>query len=390
MLTIAAIGCWFKNDMYSQHLGNITNALDKADDINMRIITSNCCCFSSAHRYGITRDELLTQDCVAIMTPYAPLEPSQLLGKFKYLIVKNLRINWIMETVRGMQFYWRARKCDILHFDQVLKSFGTLSFLTLLFLSRFAGKMVIVTIHELDPLQEKHKGLNRYYSRANKIIVFSHVFRDMLIGIGFDAEKIKTVPFCVNIEPPMGLPRDQFIFFGGHNLLKGKGYETLLDAIDIIRSRGQHIKVFIYTGMCNGLVEGKEKVDERGLNNFVRWSDFILGIDLAKEYQRSIACLVPYTSGSGRHPVTYAMANATPVIATNKIDLPEYLGEFGIYIKENTPKELADRMEYLMNNPHVVGSLGKELRKRAEDRYNKDVVGNELIKMYKEIYKEEL
>lgn len=250
-------------------------------------------------------------------------------------------------------------------------------------MSRKAGKKVIVTIHELDPLQEKHRGLNRYYSQANKIIVFSHVFRDMLIGLGISAEKIKTVPFCVPLEAPMGLPRDQFIFFGGHNLLKGKGYNTLLDAMEIIRSRGQNISVFIYTGMCNGLIGGKEKVDDRGLNNFIRWSDFISGIDLAKEYQRSIACLIPYTSGSSRHPVTYAMANATPVISTNKIDLPEYLGEFGIYIKENSPKELADSMEYLMNNPHVVGSLGKKLRKRAEDRYNKDVVGKELIEIYK-------
>ena len=48
--------------------------------------------------------------------------------------------------------------------------------------------------------------------------------------------------------------------------------------------------------------------------------------DLVSAYQTSKACIIPFTGGSARHPVTTAMANAAPVIATAAADIPEYLG----------------------------------------------------------------
>jgi len=385
VLNICMIGCWYKNDMYSHHLNNLIEVLDKQPDINLRLVTSNCNCYSSAQRYSIANEELLNSHCIAIKIPYAPPEPSKHYGMLKYQIAKIFRLNWILETLRGIQFYRTTRKCDIVHFDQVLRSFGVLSFTTLLFLSRISGKKLIVTVHELDPLQEKYKGLNKHYSRASKLIVFSNGFRDKLISLGIDPDKIKTMPFCAPLEPIMGLRRDQFIYFGGHNLLKGKGFDTLLDALKILQSRGQEPKIIIYTGKgCNGLEEGKQKVSDMGLDKFIRWSEFLYGTNLANEYQKSIACLIPYTGGSGRHAVTSAMANATPVIATKKADLPEYLGESGIYVKENSARELADAIEYLMNNPEVVKSLGSELRSLAEKRFNKDLIGKELLELYRE------
>ena len=340
VMNICMIGCWYKKDMYSHHLNNLIEVLDKQPDINLRLITSNCGCYSGAHRYSIGKEESLNSQCIAVKIPCASPSPSKLSGKFKYQVAKKLKLNWILdamlETLRGIQFYRRARKCDVLHFDQVLRSFGISSLITLLFLARISGKKVIVTVHELDPLQEKFKGLNKYYSRASKVIVFSNGFRDKLINLGVNPEKIKIIPFCAALEPITGLQRNQFIFFGGHKLLKGKGFDTLLGALKIIQAKGQEAKLFIYTGHgCNGLEEGKQMASDMGLDEFINWSEFIYGTNLANEYQKSIACLIPYTGGSGRHAVTHAMANATPVIATKKADLPEYLGESGIYIKEN-------------------------------------------------------
>ncbi len=387
MLNICVIGCWFKNDMYSHHLNNLVEVLEKQPDIHLRVITSNCNCYSSAQRYSIAKEELLNSRCMAIKIPYAPPEPSKEYGMFKYQIVKILKLNWILETLRGIRFYATTRKCDLVHFDQVLRSFGALSFLTLLYLSRLSGRKIIVTVHELDPLQEEHKSLNKYYSRASKLIVFSNGFRDKLIDLGIDPDKIKTIPFCAPLGPIMGLKRDQFIFFGGHNLLKGKGFDTLLGAVKILQSRGREPKIIVYTGKgCSGLEEGKQKAADMGLNKFIIWKEFLYGTDLAGEYQKSIACLIPYTGGSGRHAVTSAMANATPVIATKKADLPEYLGELGLYIKENSARELADAIENIANNPDRVKSLGSELRKVAEQRFSKDTIGKQLLALYKETY----
>jgi glycosyltransferase involved in cell wall biosynthesis len=384
---ICLIGCWYKNDMYSHHLNRLIEFLVKQRDVRLRLITSNCNCFSTAQRYSIAREELLNFQCTVIKTPYAPPEPSKAYGMLKYQITKILRLNYILETLRGIQFYWSSRKCDVLHFDQVLRSFGVLSLITLLLLSRISGRKVIVTVHELDPLQVRYRGLNKWYSWADRLIVFSNGFRDKLISFGFDPDKIKTLPYCAQLEPIMGLQRDQFIFFGGHNLLKGKGFDSLLGALEIVRSRGQELKVVIYTGTgCNGLEKGKQIASDKGLTGLIEWREFLYGKDLVTEYQKSIACLIPYTGGSGRHPATSAMANATPVIATRMADLPEYLGELAIYIKGTPAQELADAMGYLANNPEVVRSMGGELRKRAEEKFSKNVIGKQLLDIYRETY----
>lgn len=383
-LKVCMVGCWFKNDMYSHHLNNVMVALSNRTAVELRLVTSNCVCFSTNRQFSIAEEELLTSQCRPIKIPYGPPEPNR---RIMYKIVSKLKLNWALEVLRGVRFYQGARSCNILHFDQVLKAFGVTSFLTLLFLSRTFGKKVIVTVHELDPFQVKYRALNKYYSWASRIIVFSSEFRNKLMGLGIDGGKIKVIPFCAPIEPIMGLPRDQFIYFGGHHLEKGKGFDTLLGALEAIRSRGREISVLIYTGNhCSGVDEAKQKVSKMGLTRFVRWSEFLSGADLARAYQKSIACVIPYTSGSGRHPVTISMANATPVIATKKADLPEYLGKLGIYIKENSAQELADAMEYLISSPDKVKSLGTELRKLAEEKLSRKAIGKQLLEIYRETY----
>jgi glycosyltransferase involved in cell wall biosynthesis len=64
----------------------------------------------------------------------------------------------------------------------------------------------------------------------------------------------------------------------------------------------------------------------------IEWREFYSGDELAEVYQRSKACLIPFTGESARHPLSCAMMNATPVIATRAADIPEYLGDLDIYI----------------------------------------------------------
>lgn len=380
------IGCWYKYDIYSHHLNSIINALNKKNDISLKLVTSNCNCFSSSQRYSISKDELLNEYCKSIKIPYAPINPTKKYGLLKYYIVKYTKLNFFLETFRGIAFFNKTKNCNIVHFDQVLRSFGVLSFLILLLLSKFFRKKMVVTVHELDPLQEKYNSLNRYYNKADKIIVFSDDFKNELINSGIKGERIEVVPFSVSLQPLTITVREQFIYFGGHKLLKGKGFDTLLNALKILRDNKINIKVLVYVGEgCIGLEEGKKMASDMGLDKFIIWSEFLYGSKLAYEYQKSIGCLIPYTSGSGRYPATCAMANATPVIATRKASLPEYLGELGIYIKENSSDELANEMINLIENPDFVNSLGLKLRKRAEELFSADIVANKILKVYNEV-----
>ena len=79
------------------------------------------------------------------------------------------------------------------------------------------------------------------------------------------------------------------------------------------------------------------------------------------------------------------MANATPVIATRKADLPEYLGDLGLYIKEGSAEELSQAMVHLLDHPGDAASAGAKLRKRAEELYSAESISLRLLAVYQDV-----
>src|SRR5437763_692364 len=120
---LAYIGCWYKNDMYSHNCSTLVDSL-RAAGTNVNVITSNCRCYSTADQFAIAKDELINENCSPIAIPHAPHDPGMKHGRLKYLAVKILRLDLILATVRGFLYYRRARKADVIHFDQVLEAFG--------------------------------------------------------------------------------------------------------------------------------------------------------------------------------------------------------------------------------------------------------------------------
>ena len=58
------------------------------------------------------------------------------------------------------------------------------------------------------------------------------------------------------------------------------------------------------------------------------------------------------------------MANATPVIATRAVDIPESLGELGIYV-DGSGRAIADANSSVESRSCDPEALGKKLRERA-------------------------
>jgi glycosyltransferase involved in cell wall biosynthesis len=73
------------------------------------------------------------------------------------------------------------------------------------------------------------------------------------------------------------------------------------------------------------------------------------------------------------------------VIGTRKASLPEYLGDLGIYVEEDSPEQLAECMIDLMDHPEAVISLGQRLRQRAGERFSWDRVAGDVLRIYEEV-----
>jgi len=381
---LAYIGCWYKNDMYSHNCSNLVDSLRGAG-VDVSVVTSNCRCFSTATRFGIAKDELINENCSPVAIPHAPRDPGLKHGRLKRFAVKVLRLDLILATARGFLYYKRARKADIIHFDQVLEAFGCIPFFIVVALANLFGKRVVVTVHEIDPFQREHKWLNRHYNKCAEVLVFSENMKQHVVALGAAPDKIKVIRYGALIPDLAPCERKQYIYFGGHFILRGKGYVELLDALAILKSKGVRIPVVIYVGYgCNGLAEAKERATRKQVADMITWQDFYTGEEIARVYQKSKACIVPFSGGSARHPLTCAMVNATPVIATRAVDIPEYLGDLGIYVDGNA-SSIADTIAKIEDGRIDLASIGDRLRAKALAELDYHRIAEELSVEYSRI-----
>ena len=374
---LAYIGCWYKKDMYSHNCSNLVDSL-RAAGTDVDVITSNCRCYSSAPRFAIAKDELINENCSPIAIPHAPHDPGLKHGRLAYLAVKILRLDIILAAARGFLYYMRSRKADVIHFDQVLEAFGFIPFFIVVSLARWFGQKVVVTVHEIDPFQKRHPSFNRCYRHCAELFVFSENMKKQIVALGAPADKIKVIRYGTVIPDLVPSERKQYLYFGGHFILRRKGYLELLDALEQLKARGIRIALVIYVGNgCNGLEQAKEMATVRQLDDVISWQEFYTGSELAKVYQRSKACIIPFTGGSARHPLTCAMVNATPVIATRAVDIPEYLGDLGIYI-EGSATSIADAIAEIESGRKSLEGLGDSLRAKALSELDYRNIGAEL------------
>ena len=381
---IAFIGCWYRYDLYSHNCCHFVQALRRRG-FGVDVITSNCSCFSSVHRFAVTRNELINSDCIALHVPYTGPDPARRPGILKYLAINVCRLHIPLEVFRGIFFYRRARHAATIHYDQVLRAFGFLSLLVLILLSRLFRKNMIATVHEIDPFQRTHKWLNRCYNYCARVLVYSRDMAVELMRLGVRPETIEIIRYGVEIPQLTSMDKTQFIYFGGHNILRGKGFQELLDALGILKKQGENIRVLIYVGKgCNGLSAAKEMARLAGVSDMISWSEFISGDDLVAAYQASKACLVPFTGGSARHPVSCAMANGIPVIATRAVDIPEYLGDLGYYV-EGDGNSIAAAITAIERDPAAAASMGRDLRAKAIAELNFDGIAERVGALYSQL-----
>ena len=386
---LAYIGCWYKNDMYSHNCSNLVDSLRGAG-MAVDVITSNCRCFSSAQKFSMAKEELINEQCSGIAIPHAPRTPGKKHGLLKYWAVKVLRLDLISATARGFLYYKRARHADVIHFDQVLEAFGCIPLFILISLANRSGKKVVVTVHEIDPFQLRHKRFNHLYNKCAEVLAYSENMKQQLVALGASADKIRVIRYGARIPELVAADRKQYIYFGGHNISRGKGYAELLDALAILKTRGVRIPLVIYVGYgCNGLEEAKQLAIQKNVADMIQWQDFYSADELANVYQRSKACIIPFTGGSARHPLTSAMVNATPVIATRAVDIPEYLGDLGIYV-DGSAKSIADAIIEIEKDGRDLKGLGQKLRTKALTELDYSKIAQDLSGKYSRIARQQL
>ena len=176
----------------------------------------------------------------------------------------------------------------------------------------------------------------RMYARADRFIVLSDAFREVLMRrYGVEGTRIHVVPGGVDTSRfhagmsasaarrALGWPTDRPIVLTVRRLAHRMGLFALLEAAD--RLRRLHSDVLVYIAGTGPLAaELQQRIVESGLEAHVQLLGFVPDADLPLAYRAATYSVVPTTEWEGFGLTTIeSLASGTPVFVTPVGGLPE-------------------------------------------------------------------
>ena len=174
------------------------------------------------------------------------------------------------------------------------------------------------------------------YRRCQLHIVLSQAFAHILqTRYRVDPARIRIVPGCVDAarfgaemerrtaRQALGLPTDRPIVLTIRRLVRRMGLEDLIDAVVKVRERVPDVLVLV-VGRGTLEHELRERIDERGLQGYVRLLGALPDVQLPLAYRAADLSVVPTVQLEGFGLTTVeSLAAGTPVLVTPVGGLPE-------------------------------------------------------------------
>lgn len=122
----------------------------------------------------------------------------------------------------------------------------------------------------------------------------------------------------------------------------------------------------------------------------VKFFGLVPNSDLIKMYYRSQVCVVPSVWDEPLGLVVLeAMATKTPVVVTRKGGIPLMVkdGYNGLFVRPRNSKEIAEKVNYLLNNESARVKMGVRARQTVLERFTWEKIAQRYIRMYEEFQK---
>jgi glycosyltransferase involved in cell wall biosynthesis len=222
------------------------------------------------------------------------------------------------------------------------------------------------------------------YERADLVLPASDALRRGIESYGIHA-RFEVLPNVVDTSlfgEANGDTRNGRLLAVGL-LYEAKGYEYLLEAIELLRREGRDIELDIvgdgpertaYTRLAN----------ELGLNGHVVFHGIVPKPEVARRMRE--ASLFVLTSRYDNNPCVLieAMASGLPVVATAVGGIPEVVDESsGILARPRDPRSIADGIAAALDRPG--GWDHRQIANSAAMRFGRDEIGRRLAEIYERV-----
>jgi glycosyltransferase involved in cell wall biosynthesis len=217
--------------------------------------------------------------------------------------------------------------------------------------------------------------LRLVFGRATRVIVLGESLRAML-GDMTPAERIAVIPNGVAdtgartaARVPDGTMR--ILYLG--NLIPGKGYVELLEAVQTLLDEGLDVAVTFAGGIADGGVHERALASVRYGEERIRFAGTVEG-DAKRDLLATADVLaLPSYYDNEAHPLVLleAMASGLPVVSTRHAAIPEIVadGESGILIEPRSVSGLVTALRRLTEHPAERRAMGNAGRRRYEEMF---------------------
>jgi len=235
---------------------------------------------------------------------------------------------------------------------------------------------------KMECLKTFHNPHNVFYNmlmetqvnKADDITVVSNFLKSRFGGIklphGADTYVFDPNKFDKNKNKiRWNIDKFKIIMFCG-TMRQHKGLDELIEAIKIINCKD--IKLMIVGG--GDLILSVKKLIETNRGAVIRipyqphskMPELLSMADIIVLPQRKTLFSMAQVPGK----VFEAMAMAKPIIATNVSDLPEILENCGWIVEPENPRQLAEAIQYVLDNPDEAFEISQKARQKCIEKYS--------------------
>ncbi len=231
----------------------------------------------------------------------------------------------------------------------------------------------------------KNKHLIKFFAAGDVIrYIKEKNFSIENIPQGVDSEKFRKTNSNIRLE--YNIPKEDVVLISVGRLVKGKGFEFLIDGFKEICDRFSNVKLIIVgDGALRDSLE--KKVRKFNLEKKIIFAGAIKHDDLPKYYSIADIFLLLSEYENFSNAVLEAMSCELPVIATDVGGFPLQIkdGVNGFLVKYSNIKDLVEKVSYLVQDAQVRRKIGELNRQEVIKNYTWDSSANKVLTLYEKV-----
>jgi glycosyltransferase involved in cell wall biosynthesis len=290
-----------------------------------------------------------------------------------------------------LKFYWKIPyygSLDFSGYDIVITEGIHYSFLD--YFKNISQKVILndSKSQNFTTLESQKRYLNYYFKRSLAVVVNEKIpflyeksglkIKTETIGHSVDARNISFVKrsSCEGKLVSVG------------RLSEEKGFEYIIEAVALIKSKYPKIKLDIYgegplKNKLLGLIKSFDLEDNVFLKGFLSYKDLT---EIFKQYDIFVShpLETSYIAEAFSMANMEAMASGLPVITTDCGGVPYIVKDKALILPQKDVKGIAEKIDFFIKNPSEVQSYSANGRKYVEENFSIEVIAKKWDKVIKE------